>query len=535
MPLVTDFRVPLGTPDEELPALAAARLRVPAHAVCAITILRKSLDARKKQDIHFQLQVAVTLAPAQEIRVLQRGDAGIRRFAPEVPAPVAQGTEEPRGRILVAGLGPAGLFAAYCLAQQGYQPLVVERGRPVSERTADVQRFWSGGALDPESNVMFGEGGAGTFSDGKLTTRIKDPRAASVLRVLVEHGAPAEIAYLAKPHIGTDRLRLVVSHLRQKIEAMGGEVRFSTTLCGLEQDGGTLSGVRVKCGGREERIPCAALVLAIGQGARDTYRMLFHAGVAMQPKAFAVGVRVEHPQAMIDRAQYGALVGDPRLGAAEYRLTARSGSRGVYTFCMCPGGYVVASSSGEQQVVVNGMSDYARDGQNANAAIVVQVGPEDFGDGPLDGVRFCERLERQAFSAGGGTYAAPASRIDDFLSHHMPRSFGSVTPTYRPGVMPADLWACLPEPVAAGVAAGIRGFAAQLRGFDLPDGVLTAVESRTSAPVRIMRSATGESVSWPGLYPVGEGAGYAGGIVSAAVDGMRAAERIISRFCTPRP
>ena len=535
MPLVTDLRVPLSTPESELPALAAARLRVAAREVRALSILRKSVDARKRQDVHFQLQVSVSLEPSLEARILQRGDAAIRRFAPVAPVPLTPGSEEPRGRILVAGLGPAGLFAAYWLARQGYRPLVVERGRPVAERTADVQRFWAGGPLEPESNVMFGEGGAGTFSDGKLTTRIKDPRAGSVLRVLAEHGAPAEIAYLAKPHIGTDRLRLVVSNLRREIEALGGEVRFSATLSGLEQEGGALSAVRVQCGGREERVPCAALVLAIGQGARDTYRMLLQAGVAMQPKAFAVGVRVEHPQAMIDRAQYGAFAGDPRLGAAEYRLTARSGSRGVYTFCMCPGGYVVASSSGAQQVVVNGMSDYARDGQNANAAIVVQVGPEDFGSGPLDGVRFCEQLERQAFLAGGGTYAAPASRLEDFLARRTPGGFGSVAPTYRPGVVPADLWTCLPEPVAAGVAAGIRGFAGQLRGFDLPDAVLTAVESRTSAPVRIVRSETGESVSVPGLYPVGEGAGYAGGIVSAAVDGIRAAERIIARFCAPRP
>lgn len=286
-------------------------------------------------------------------------------------------------------------------------------------------------------------------------------------------------------------------------------------------------------GATEEQVPCSALVLATGQGARDTYRMLFDAGIAMQPKAFAVGVRVEHPQSVVDRAQYGALAGDPRLGAAEYHLAARNGTRGVYTFCMCPGGVVVASSSGPEQVVTNGMSDYARAGENANAAIVVQVGPDDFGSAPLDGVRFCERLEREAFLAGGRSYHAPASRIADFLEKRAPHGFGGVRPTYQPGVVPVSLWDALPPFVAEGVAGGIRAFSGQLRGFDMADGVLTAVESRTSAPVRITRTELGESVSLSGVYPVGEGAGYAGGIVSAAVDGLRAVERIIEKYRVP--
>lgn len=533
MLIVSELHVPLAAAEEALAAHVAGRLCIPEREVRSIRILRKSLDARKKQDIHFQMQVVVSLEPALEKRLLQRGDIRISPYRPAETTSLRHGKETPHGRIAVAGLGPAGLFAAYLLAEHGYRPLVIERGRPVEERAADVDRFWRGGPLAPDSNVMFGEGGAGTFSDGKLTTRIKDPRADSVLRILAAHGAPEEIVYLARPHIGTDRLRSVVSALRRKIEALGGEVRFSTRLCGLERADDALCALRVQCGGTEERIPCAALVLATGQGARDTYRMLLDAGVSMQPKAFAVGVRAEHPQAMIDRVQYGALAGDPRLGAAEYRLTARSGARGVYTFCMCPGGSVVASSSAPQQVVVNGMSDYARDGKNANAAIVVQVGPEDFGMDPLDGVLFCERLERDAFLAGGGNFCAPASRIADYLERRTPRSFGGVQPTYRPGVAPVSLWDCLPEVVAAGVADGIRAFSRSLRGYDLPDGVLTAVESRTSAPVRISRTECGESLSLPGLYPVGEGAGYAGGIVSAAVDGVRAAERIIGKYCVP--
>lgn len=531
MLVLNDLRAPIGAEDSELPLLAAQALRVKAGEVRAVRILRKSLDARKKQDIHFRLHLAVRLEPALEAALLRRGDARVTPHPEPADEPLPMGSERPGGRIVVAGLGPAGLFAAWTLARYGYRPLVIERGRPVEERAVDVERFWSGGVLLPESNAMFGEGGAGTFSDGKLTSRSKDARANAVLRVLAAHGAPAEIEYLARPHIGTDRLRAVVGSLRREIETLGGEVRFSTRLCGIVRDGdGALSAVRLRHGEAEERVSCAALVLAIGQGARDTYRMLYEQGVAMQAKPFAVGVRVEHPQSLIDRVQFGALAGDPRLGAAEYRLTARDGSRGVYTFCMCPGGTVVQTACAQAQSAVNGMSCYARDGENANAAIVVQVGPEDFGKGALDGVAFCERLEREAFLAGGGAYLAPASRVGDFLKRGLPRAFGDVQPTCRPGVVPADLWACLPPFVAAGVCAGLHAFAAQLRGFDLPDAVLTAVESRTSAPLRILRGERMESVSVPGLYPVGEGAGYAGGIVSAGIDGMRAAERIIARY-----
>lgn len=531
MLVLNDLRAPIGAEDSELSLLAARALRVKAGEVRAVRILRKSLDARKKQDIHFRLHLAVRLEPALEAALLRRGDARVTPYPEPADEPLPMGSERPGGRIVVAGLGPAGLFAAWTLARYGYRPLVIERGRPVDKRAVDVERFWSGGVLSPESNAMFGEGGAGTFSDGKLTSRSKDARANAVLRVLAAHGAPAEIEYLARPHIGTDRLRAVVGSLRREIETLGGEVRFSTRLCGIVRDGdGALSAVRLRHGEAEERVSCAALVLAIGQGARDTYRMLYEQGVAMQAKPFAVGVRVEHPQSLIDRVQFGALAGDPRLGAAEYRLTARDGSRGVYTFCMCPGGTVVQTACAQAQSAVNGMSCYARDGENANAAIVVQVGPEDFGKGALDGVAFCERLEREAFLAGGGAYLAPASRVGDFLKRGVPRAFGDVQPTCRPGVVPADLWACLPPFVAAGVCAGLRAFAAQLRGFDLPDAVLTAVESRTSAPLRILRGERMESVSVPGLYPVGEGAGYAGGIVSAGIDGMRAAERIIARY-----
>ncbi|HWR22517.1 MAG TPA: hypothetical protein VN366_03490, partial [Feifaniaceae bacterium] len=446
------------------------------------------------------------------------------------------GKEQPRGRIVVAGLGPAGLFAAYFLAREGYRPLVLERGREIERRKEDVEHFWAGAEIDPDSNVMFGEGGAGTFSDGKLTTRIKDARAGVALETLKRFGAPEDIVYQAKPHIGTDLLRCVVKAMREEIRALGGEVRFGARLEDIGLQNGELRAITVSEGGRAERIECAALILATGQAARDTYEILLNRGLTLLPKAFAVGVRVEHPQGLIDRAQFGALSGHPRLGAAEYRLAGKSGARGVYTFCMCPGGYVVGAASGPEEVVVNGMSDRARDGQNANAAVIVQVGPEDFGTGALDGVRFQRELERRAYASGlaSGAYFAPAQRLEDFLKGKATRSFGEVTPTYRPGVHPARLDAVLPPYIAAGVRDGILAFSRQLAGYAMPDAVLTAVESRTSSPVRILRESSGEAEGARGLFPVGEGAGYAGGIVSAAVDGMSAAERVASRYKAPQ-
>ncbi len=527
--IVSNIKLRPGAGDHALTEAAARACGVSTDAVRAVRALRRSLDARSKRDIHFLIQAEVVLDARDEARALAKRLPNVAAAEPPARRELVVGTEQLRGRAIVCGAGPAGLFAAYRLAQYGFSPLLIERGRAVEARVRDVEAYWAGGELNFESNVMFGEGGAGTFSDGKLTSRSRDPHGAEVLELLRRFGAPEDILIDAKPHIGTDRLRAVVPALRREIERLGGEVRFETRLAGVEIANGALSAVTLVCGGAAERVECGALVLAIGQGARDTVRMLLTAGVAVEKKPFAAGVRVEHPQSLIDRAQYGDLAGHPALGAAEYRLTGKSQARGVYTFCMCPGGAVIASASGPGQVVTNGMSNCARDGVNANAAVVVQVNPEDMMPGPLGGVAFCEALEKRAFLAAGGTGHAPASTAGDFLSGKKPRSLGNVSATYRPGVLPCDLWDALPGFIAQGVADGLCAFSRQLVGFDLPDAVLTAVESRTSAPYRILRGENGQSATASGLYPVGEGAGYAGGIVSSAIDGLVAAERVVSR------
>lgn len=531
--LISDVKLPITADDTELASRIAKQCGFDCSRIQRIRINRRALDARKKNEIHFLIRAIVEVDAATESKLLQKGDPHIQAYVQREPQPLLSGNIPCKERIVVVGLGPAGLFAALLLAQNGYRPLVLERGKTVDQRTTDVEHFWQAGELQVESNVMFGEGGAGTFSDGKLTSRSKDPRQEKVLDTLAEFGAPEEILIDAKPHIGTDRLRTVVAEIRKEIERLGGEVRFSAKLDGIETRDGRVTAVHV-CGPTQpERIKADAVVLAIGQGARDTYRMLFESGVAMGKKPFAVGVRAEHPQSLINVAQFGVMAEHPRLGAASYALTGKSGTRGVYTFCMCPGGQVIASSSAEGEVVVNGMSDYARNGANANAAVVVQVQNEDTPDHPLAGLEWIEQMERTAFRAGGGGYAAPAERVADFLTHANPKGFGSVTPSYRPGVQPHSLWECLPDFVAQGIADGIQDFARHLRGYDLPDAVLTAAETRTSAPLRILRNELLESVSHAGLYPVGEGAGYAGGIVSAAIDGLRAAEAIIGRFARP--
>ena len=530
---IINIKQPISEGDQLLPARIANLLGLETEQVVSARINRRALDARKKQDVHFLLSAIAEVEDTAAKRLLARANPHVEAyFEPQEEVPHV-GTETLRGRVVVVGLGPAGLFAAYQLAKNGYAPLVLERGDAIKQRAQCVERYWATGELDENSNVMFGEGGAGTFSDGKLTSRSKDARGELVLRTLVRFGAPDEIGYAAKPHIGTDRLRGVVSAMRREIERLGGEVRFRATLTALEQTNGQLTRARFSTPSGTETVECAALLLAIGQGARDTYQMLYDAKIAMSPKPFAVGVRVEHPQSMIDRAQLGELAGHPRLGAAEYRLTAQHGERGVYTFCMCPGGSVIASASAGDEIVVNGMSDFARSAQNANAAVVVQVQPSDFGQDALDGMRFQKKMEQAAFAAGGGSGVAPASTLGAFLRREKPRSFGGIVPSYRPGVASCDLWGVLPPFVAAGIAEGMKAFGRQLRGFDREDAVLTGVETRTSAPLRLLRGEDMQSASCAGLYPVGEGAGYAGGIVSAAIDGLKAADAVIGRFAPP--
>jgi uncharacterized FAD-dependent dehydrogenase len=528
---VFEVRLPLDHDEGQVRAALLERLAIPERELLSWRVARRSVDARKRDRI--QIVYLLDAEVADPGAVLARAGAGRIEPAPDCRyAPPEPGTERLAARPVVVGSGPAGLFAALLLAEGGYRPLVLERGRPVEQRAADVAALAERGVFDPESNVVFGEGGAGTFSDGKLYTLIGDARRHKVFAELAACGAPPEILVSSKPHIGTDNLRRVVPALRARILAAGGEVRFGARVAALAVDAGRVRGVELAGG---ERVAAGAVVLAAGHSARDTYAMLHVCGVALEPKAFSLGVRVEHLQAEIDRAQYRAAAGHPRLGAAEYKLVHHgAGGRSVYTFCMCPGGEVVPAASEADGVVTNGMSRFARDGRNANSALLVGVSPADFGgDGPLAGLDFQRRWERAAFALGGGGHTAPVQRLEDFLAGRASERLGAVAPTYRPGHRPADLAACLPAFAVQALREAVPALERSLRGFAHPDALLTGVETRSSSPVRVPRDAAGES-SLGGLYPAGEGAGYAGGIVSAAVDGLRAAESLIRRHAPPR-
>jgi uncharacterized FAD-dependent dehydrogenase len=526
---ISNFRVALSdyTPLERL---AARRLGLPAGSIEKLDIIRRAVDARRKSNIGFVYTLDVSLK-VSEGQVLSRlaadRDVALRR--PEALTPLVAGTRPLTSPPVVVGAGPAGLFAALTLAEHGYRPLLLERGRSVEARTEDVASFWRTGVFDPVSNVQFGEGGAGTFSDGKLTTRVNDPRMAGVLAALVAAGAPPEIMYAHKPHVGTDKLREVVVNLRRRIIAAGGTVEFEARVSDITVKDGALTGLTVN---GQRHIPAQAVVLAVGHSARDTYRMLAERGLAMEAKPFAVGVRIEHPQQLIDQAQYGPQAGHPRLGAADYALVFqdRASGRAAYSFCMCPGGLVVAAASEEGGVVTNGMSLYDRASGQANSALVVTVGPDDWGDGALAGVDFQRRWEAAAFAAGGGNYAAPVQAVGDFLAGRADGDKFLTRPSYRPGVRLANLGSCLPAAVAATLARALADFGRKIKGFDHPQAVMTGVETRTSAPVRLLRTTARMSVNLAGLYPAGEGAGYAGGIMSAALDGLAAAEAIISEY-----
>ncbi len=533
---LTEIKLPLHHPPEALAEAAAARLRLALCDLVSCTVFRRAHDARKKSMVVFVYTLDVEVK--DESLVLERiAKDGTREGGQVFQTPDmeyrygAHAPEQYTQRPLVIGAGPCGLFAALILAQMGFRPIILDRGKAVRDRTKDTWRLWRHSVLDPESNVQFGEGGAGTFSDGKLYSQIKDPRylGRKVLTEFVKADAPPEILTHAHPHIGTFRLVKMVENIRATIESLGGEYRFQSRVADLmiETDRDGMRRVRGVVLANGECIEADHVVLAIGHSSRDTVQMLHDRGVSMETKPFSVGFRIEHPQSLIDAARFGACAGDPLLGAADYKLVHHAANgRDVYSFCMCPGGSVVAATSEEGRVVTNGMSQYSRAERNANAGIVVGITPDDYPDGVLAGIAFQRQWESAAFVAGGGTYAAPVQRVGDFMARVPSTALGSVVPSYKPGVTPTDLSDCLPDYAIAAIREALPVFGRKIRGFDMEDAVLTGVETRTSSPVRIMRDETCQSVNTKGLFPAGEGAGYAGGILSAGVDGIKMAEAV---------
>jgi len=523
---LTEIKLPLTHTEGEIKNAILKRLSISPEELVGYTIARRGYDARKPSAIVFiyTLDVEVT----NEAQLLKRlnNDPHVA-LAPDTRYQfVAQAPNNLSSRPVVIGTGPCGLFAGLVLAQMGFRPIILERGKAVRERTKDTFGLWRKGQLNPESNVQFGEGGAGTFSDGKLHSQIKDPRhhGRKVLEEFVKAGAPPEILYVSKPHIGTFRLVGVVEQMRATIESLGGEIRFQSRVEDIDIDQGRVRGVVLADG---ERIATEHVVLAVGHSARDTFQMLYDRSVYIEAKPFSIGFRIEHPQLLIDRCRFGKNAGNPLLGPADYKLVHHcDNGRSVYSFCMCPGGTVVAAASEPGRVVTNGMSQYSRNERNANSGIVVGITPDDYPGHPLAGIAFQRHWEERAFELGGKNYHAPGQLVGDFLAGRPSTQFGSVLPSYTPGVNLCDLGSALPDYSIAAIRESLPAFDKQIKGFAMHDAVLTGVETRTSSPIRIRRKEDFQSLNTQGLYPAGEGAGYAGGILSAAVDGIKVAEAV---------
>lgn len=526
---INEVALPLDYNDKYIQDYAIKKLNVSSEDIKNISIFRRSVDARKKQNIHFTATIDVELKTDEKRIINKCKDNKISLAEKYVYSlPLYKKLDQ---RPVIVGFGPAGMFASLILAMSGQNPIVIERGSCVEKRCKDIETFWNNRVLNTNSNVQFGEGGAGTFSDGKLNTGTKDIRGRMVLEEFVRNGAPEEILYNAKPHIGTDMLRNTVVNLRNKIISLGGEIRFETSLTDIIHKDNKVTAVKVKHNNSTEIIETDNIILAIGHSARDTFEMIYNMNIVIEPKAFSVGARIEHFQEIINKSQYGSFYNHKALKAADYKLAEHlKNSHAVYTFCMCPGGSVVAAASEENTVVTNGMSEFARDKQNANSALLVSVTPNDFGSShPLSGMEFQRKIERNAFDIGGGNYNAPIQRVEDFLNNKSSKKIGDVIPSYKPNVTPSNLNKCLPEFVTESMKEGIKLFNNKIKGFSYGDAVLTGVETRSSSPIRIIRNESMQSVSLKGLYPCGEGAGYAGGIVSAAVDGIKCAEMMICK------
>lgn len=526
---VSAIRLSINDDIDKLPYKVSKVLNINPKEIIDLNIFKESIDARRKGKIDFIYTVDVSVNNEKKIfkRTKNKNVSITPNLEYKYPKP---GEIIMDKRPIVIGMGPGGLFCGLILAQMGYRPFILERGEDVDNRSKTVAKFWKTGALNLESNVQFGEGGAGTFSDGKLTTRIKDPRCRKVLEELIKSGSPQEIMYSFKPHVGTDILKSVVKNIREEIKRLGGQIVFNAKVTDLKIKDGKILGVEIN---NDQIIDGEAIVLAVGHSARDTFEMIYERGVDIIQKPFSIGVRIEHPQAIINKAQYKEYANHKRLGAADYRLTYHSSNgRSVYTFCMCPGGTVVAAASENGRVVTNGMSQHARDKTNANSALLVSVVQEDFeGHHPLAGMHFQRKWEEKAYILGGGGYVAPAQLVGDFLENTASKNFGSVRPSYEPGVKLTNINDCLPDYVTEAMREAIINIDKKLKGFGMESAVMTGVETRSSSPIRIVRdSETLESINIKGLYPAGEGAGYAGGIVSAAVDGIKIAEKIVSKY-----